>query len=200
MDGFQGELLTDTPICGLRRSADAVHVILSDGREYRHDHVVVATHADEAYRLLTDPSEDEKRLLKPWRYNTNQVVLHTDPGFMPPNRKAWASWNYHREAAASTRSPVTLTYHMNRLQRLDTQAAYFVTLNPIRTIDDKYVVERLTYTHPMFTFESLATQPRLERLNQGNRTSYCGSYFGYGFHEDAVRAATRVAASFGITL
>jgi predicted NAD/FAD-binding protein len=200
MDGFQGELRPQTPIGGLRRSANAVYVILSDGQEYRHDHLVVATHADEAYRLLTDPSEDERRLLKPWHYSTNRVVLHTDPGFMPSNPKAWASWNYTREAGASARSPVTLTYHMNRLQRLDTQAPYFVTLNPGRSIDDKHVVARLTYSHPMFTFESLATQPRLEQLNQGNRTSYCGSYFGYGFHEDAVRSATRVAASFGITL
>ncbi len=200
MKDFRGNLRPKWPVKGIRRSADAATVILPDGQTQHYDHVVVAAHADEAYRLLTDPTEDETRLLGPWRYSINQVVLHTDPGCMPPIRRAWASWNYLREVGAPAKAPVTLTYHMNRLQRLDTQHPYFVTLNSRREIDERHVVARLTYTHPMFTFETLTTQPRLERLNQGHRTSYCGSYFGYGFHEDAVRAAVNVAASFGITL
>ena len=89
---------------------------------------------------------------------------------------------------------------MNRLQGLNTRRPYFVTLNPGREIDDTNVIVRLTYTHPMFSFDSLSTQPQLAQLNGVNRTSYCGSYFGYGFHEDAVRAGTLVAESFGITL
>jgi predicted NAD/FAD-binding protein len=200
MENFQGDLRPDWPVKGIRRSADAATVILSDGQTQRFDHVVVAAHADEAYRLLTDPTEEETRLLEPWRYSTNQVVLHTNPACMPPNRRAWASWNYIREAGAPAGAPVALTYHMNRLQGLDTQRHYFVTLNPGRKIDDQHVVARLTYTHPMFTFETLATQPRLEQLNRRHRTYYCGSYFGYGFHEDAVRASVNVAAAFGITL
>jgi predicted NAD/FAD-binding protein len=200
MKDFQGDLRLDCPIKGIRRSSDAATVILQEGQMHHYNHVVVAAHADEAYRLLTDPSEEETRLLRPWCYSTNHVVLHTDPGWMPSNRRAWASWNYIREADASLRAPVILTYHMNRLQGLDTHYPYFVTLNPRRAIANQHVVARLTYTHPMFTFESLATQPGLERLNQSHRTSYCGSYFGYGFHEDAVRAAVNVAASFGITL
>ena len=200
MKAFRGNLRPKCPVKGIRRSADAATVLLPDGQTQHYDHVVVAAHADEAYRLLTDPTEEEARLLGPWQYSTNQVVLHSDSGWMPSNRRAWASWNYLREANALARAPVILTYHMNRLQRLDTRCPYFVTLNPTRAIDDKHVVAHLTYAHPMFTFESLATQTRLERLNQGHRTSYCGSYFGYGFHEDAVRAAVNVAASFGITL
>jgi len=89
---------------------------------------------------------------------------------------------------------------MNRLQRLDTQAPYFVTLNPNREIEERHVVTRLVYTHPMFDFASLATQPQLAQLNGRNRTSFCGSYFGYGFHEDAVRAANRAVEAFGVGL
>jgi predicted NAD/FAD-binding protein len=197
---FKGDIIADAPVRGIRRNADAVTLSLSDGSQRHLDHVVIATHADEAFQLLQDPTDDEQRLLGPWRYSTNRVILHTDPGFMPSNRRDWASWNYTREAGASGRAPVTLTYHMNRLQRLETRLPYFVTLNPGREIDDAQVIARLTYTHPMFSFDSLATQPELARLNGANRTSYCGSYFGYGFHEDAVRAATLVAESFGITL
>lgn len=197
---FQGDIIPDTPVRDIRRGTDAVTLTMSDGRQHHLDHVVIATHADEAFQLLQDPTEDEQRLLGAWHYSTNQVFLHTDPRFMPSNRRAWASWNYTRETGASGRAPVTLTYHMNRLQRLETRRPYFVTLNPGRAIDDAQVIACLTYTHPMFSFDSLATQPQLARLNGTNRTSYCGSYFGYGFHEDAVRAATLVAESFGITL
>jgi predicted NAD/FAD-binding protein len=197
---FAGHVETDCPVDRIQRSAEAVGVRLADGRQSAHDHVVIATHADEAYRLLDDPSGDERRLLGPWRYSTNRVVLHSDRRFMPSNKRAWASWNYTREAGAPPRAPVTLTYHMNRLQGLRTRNDYFVTLNPGREIDERHVIERLVYTHPMFTFESLATQSRLPRLVNRNRTSYCGSYFGYGFHEDAVHAATQVAEAFGIVL
>jgi predicted NAD/FAD-binding protein len=197
---FQGDIVPDTPVRDIRRGTDVVTLTMSDGRQHHLDQVVIATHADEAFQLLQDPTEDEERLLGAWHYSTNQVILHSDPRFMPSNRRAWASWNYTRETGASGRAPVTLTYHMNRLQRLETRMPYFVTLNPGREIDDAQVVARLTYTHPMFSFDSLATQPQLARLNGANRTSYCGSYFGYGFHEDAVRAGTLVAESFGITL
>ena len=197
---FQGDVVPDSPVRHIRRSANGVTLRMENGHQHHLDHVVIATHADEAFQLLQDPTADEQRLLGAWQYSTNQVILHTDPRFMPSNRRAWASWNYTREAGASPRAPVTLTYHMNRLQGLQTRRPYFVTLNPGREIDDANVIVRLTYTHPMFTFDSLATQPQLSQLNGANRTSFCGSYFGYGFHEDAVRAGTLVAETFGITL
>ena len=197
---FQGDIVLDAAIKGIRRSKDAIDLRMPDGDRRRFDQVIIATHADEAFHLLEDPTKDEARLLGAWRYSHNQVFLHTDPHFMPTNRRAWASWNYTRESGSSGQSPVTLTYHMNRLQRLDTRTQYFVTLNPHREIDDRHVVTRLFYTHPMFTFDSLATQAQLSELNGRQRTSYCGSYCGYGFHEDAVHAANRVAASFGIAL
>ncbi len=194
---FQGTIHTATAVRGIKRNASRVKVRMADGTRQEHDLVIVAAHADEALGLLEDPSPDEKRLLGAWVYSRNQVVLHTDAGWMPPNRRAWASWNYRRQASADGRSPVTLTYHMNRLQHLETRRPYFVTLNPPRPIAAGATVARFEYHHPTYTFASLATQPELPRLNGARQIFFCGSYWGYGFHEDAVRAAVDVAAALG---
>ena len=194
---FKGAIHTHLPMAGLRRDTAGVDVRLPDGTRRRHDIAVVATHADEALALLEDPSPAEQKLLGAWGYSCNRVVLHTDAGWMPPNRRAWASWNYVRHPAADDRSPVTLTYHMNRLQRLHTQKPYFVTLNPPDLIAAGKTVATFDYQHPMYTFASLATQPHLPDLNGRRRTYFCGSYHGYGFHEDAVRSAVAVSAALG---
>ncbi len=197
---FEGRIRTSLPAVGLRRDETGVVLTLSDGRQHTHDLAVVATHADEALALLEDPSPQEQRMLGAWRYSRNRVVLHTDAGWMPPNRRAWASWNYFRRAAGGGGSPVTLTYHMNRLQCLQTQHQYFVTLNPPVPIASAKTAALFDYHHPMYTFASLATQPDLPGLNGRRRTYFCGSYHGYGFHEDAVRSAVAVAAALGCEL
>lgn len=197
---FRGAVAAGAPVAGLLREADGVRVRLANGALRRHDGAVVATHADEALALLEDPSPEERRALAPWRYSANDVVLHTDPSWMPEERRAWASWNYRREAAQAPGAPLTLTYHMNRLQRLETPRPYFVTLNPTRPIPAARVIHRTRLTHPTYTFASLAAQERLPGLNGRRRTWFCGSYFGYGFHEDAVRAGVEVGRSFGIDL
>ena len=194
---FGGRIFTQTPVRGLKRDDAGVDLRLADGATRRHDMAVVALHADEAYHLLEDPTPDEKRLLGPWRYSRNRVILHTNRDWMPPLRRAWASWNYYRASGDNRRAPITLTYHMNRLQNLRTRRSYFVTLNPPRPIAVRDTVAAFTYHHPMYTFASLETQAELPRLNGRRRTFYCGSYHGYGFHEDAVRAAVQAVAPLG---
>ena len=194
---FRGIVHAGIAVRGVRRTASGVMIRMANGTRQKHDLVVVAAHADEALKLLEDPTADEKSLLGAWDYSRNQVVLHRDAGWMPPHRRAWASWNYRRQASADGRAPVTLTYHMNRLQHLNTRSPYFVTLNPPRPIAAGATVARFEYDHPTYTFASLATQPQLPRLNGPRRTYFCGSYWGYGFHEDAVRAAVDVAAALG---
>jgi predicted NAD/FAD-binding protein len=194
---FRGKIHTRMPVAGLQRDDTGVTLRLADGRTHRHDVAIVATHADEAFALLDDPSAEEERLLGPWRYSANRVILHTDPGWMPPNRRAWASWNYYRAAAGHGGAPITLTYHMNRLQDLQTRRPYFVTLNPPAPIAARSTVAAFDYHHPMYTFASLTTQADLPSLNGRRRTYFCGSYHGYGFHEDAVRAAVAAAAALG---
>jgi len=198
LDHFHGEVFTRADIGSIHRNTDSVTLKHADGSTQTVDRVVIATHADEACRLLADPSDDERRLLGAWRYSTNQTYLHTDLAWMPSNPKAWASWNIIRGIRSDNSSPVTLTYHMNRLQRLKTRNQYLVTLNPFRPIAEEKIIAQMTYTHPVFTFDSLGTQPDLPRLNGVRNTFFCGSYFGYGFHEDAARSGFQAASALGV--
>lgn len=185
---------------GIRRQAGRVELITQTGTALAYDHVVIGTHADEALKLLIDPSETEQALLGPWRYQPNDVVLHTSPTHLPPARKLWASWNFMREPGQSAQRPVSVSYHMNRLQNLQTEHDYIVTLNPGVAIPESSLLNRTTLTHPLYSFESMATQPGLRANNGAQNTWFCGSYFGYGFHEDAVRSAVELAQGFGIEL
>lgn len=191
---------TASPPRAIRRTPDGVALAAADGSERAFDHVVIGTHADEALNLLADPSPDERRDLGAWRYNANEVVLHTDTTRLPRQRKLWASWNFVRSPGDARDRPVAVSYHMNRLQNLATRRDYLVTLNPGEPMPDKSVIDRTVLTHPEFSFGSLASQPRLRANNGRRNTWFCGSYFGYGFHEDAVRSAVDVAEAFGIRL
>jgi predicted NAD/FAD-binding protein len=198
--GFRGEAQADQEVRSIRRTDSGVVVTLQSGAENQFDRAVIATHADEAYALLADPSDEETQLLSPWDYTKNYTVLHTDITLLPPNRRAWASWNYLRDQDIETGSPVTLTYDMNRLQNLKSEKVYCVTLNPVKPIPREHIIREFVYTHPTYTFEALKTQSELPNLNGKRNTYFCGSYFGYGFHEDAVRSAVRMAEKFGIRL
>jgi len=195
---FSGDVHTQTALKSIERLPDGVILQTTAGETHRFDRVVIATHADQALKLLADPSAEEERLLSPWRYSFNETYLHTDTRWMPANKRAWASWNFFRAAGAGAEAPVTLTYHMNRLQQLNTHHQYLVTLNPFKPIAADKIVARMTYTHPTFTFDSLRTQRDLPRLNGQRNTVFCGSYFRYGFHEDAARSGVQAAAALGV--
>ncbi len=197
---FTGKVRAGEAVRSLRRDENGVLVSTATGGAERFDGVVVATHADEALALLDDPSEDERRLLGAWRYQANRTVLHSDVAVLPPARRAWASWNFAQERGASERSGVSLSYHMNRLQRLSTREQWLVTLNREAPIPVERVVATMDWAHPTYTFASVATQRELPTLLGRRSTWFCGSYFGYGFHEDAVRSAVEVGRSFGIEL
>jgi predicted NAD/FAD-binding protein len=184
----------------IRRTDAKVVLQMPDGEARRFDHVVIGAHADDALQLLSDPSDSEQERLGPWRYQPNSVVLHTSPTHLPPDRRLWSSWNFMREASHDLSQPVSVSYYMNRLQNLKTRREYVVTLNAVEPIPDSHIINRTTLTHPLYSFESMATQPKLEAMNGERNTWFCGSYFGYGFHEDAVRSAVNVAKGFGIEL
>jgi predicted NAD/FAD-binding protein len=119
---------------------------------------------------------------------------------MPPLKRAWASWNYTREKELSPVPLVSVTYHMNRIQGLKTPNQYFVSLNRQRPIHEGRVIREISYTHPVFSREAVETQPKLPALNGVRNTYFCGSYFGYGFHEDAVKSGVEVAKCFDLDL
>lgn len=196
---LKGRVWTGVPVRGVRRTSKGASLLFGEGPPRHFDHVVIATHADEALALLDDPTPDEKRLLGPWSYTSNDTWLHTDSTFLPMRKAARSSWNYQVDDCAAPPLGVGVSYHMNRLQGLSEPEDYIVTLNPTRSIAQEFRVARINYTHPTFTTESLATQERLPELNR-DALSFCGSYFGYGFHEDglnsAIQVATRLGASF----
>jgi len=196
---FKGTLRLGTPAQKLRRGAKPV-LTLSDGSEESFDAVVLAGHADQSLGLLADASPDERRLLGAWRYQANDTVLHTDSSLLPAKRRAWASWNYRRTREGEQRSTVAVTYHMNRLQGFKATQDYCVTLNLGERIDPARIIKRFNYTHPVFSAEAVATQAELPSLNGKRDTYFAGSYFRYGFHEDAVLSGNEVGRHFGETL
>lgn len=199
--GFKGSVNSDSTIKAIVRKDDGIIIKTGSKEEKKFDYVILATHADEALSLLSDPSEDERRLLRAWKYQVNQAVLHTDESVMPPDRSSWASWNYTQEAETADMSSLSMTYHLNRLQGHNkTEKQYFLTLNRHKLIPQKYILQELEFTHPTYSFESILSQKELPALNGNKRTYFCGSYFGYGFHEDAVRSGVAVARAFGVDL
>jgi predicted NAD/FAD-binding protein len=197
---FPGTIHTSSPVENVRRAPNGAVVRTHDGRDHKFDRVVMCAHANESLRLLADPSEDERRLLSAWSYENNHTVLHTDTSVMPPLRDAWASWNYTRERDGSERAHMSMTYHMNRLQGFRTRRQYCVTLNRRAAISRKHILREFNYTHPVYNFEAIRAQSELPRLNGARNTWFAGSYFGYGFHEDAVKSAVAVGAGFGVSL
>jgi predicted NAD/FAD-binding protein len=176
----------------LCRDPDGVTVTTDDGETRRYDAAVVATHADQALALLEDPSDDERRVLGAFRYTRNDTVLHTDSSFLPETPAARASWNYRwRE----TTKP-TLTYYLNRLQRLEAERDYCVTLN--QHVPEEHVLRRIVYEHPLYTVESMRAQVELPALSGRRRTWYAGAHHGNGFHEDGFASGVRAAAGLGV--
>ena len=194
---FTGEIRLHSAIHRIHREAGGVEVEFADQQRERFDRVVIATHADQALGLLAEPTAKERRLLGSWRYEANTTVLHTDVSVLPPMPRAWSCWNFRREAGEDQQ--VYVTYAMNILQGLSTSKQYLVTLNRPEGYDERQVIARMQYHHPVYTTESMASQDQLPTLNGNLNTWFCGSYFGYGFHEDAVRAGHRAAAHLAST-
>jgi len=181
-------------IAGVERLPSGVVVRHRDGSGESFDHVVIAVHADQVLKLLQDPDQTEQDLLACWHYTNSRTLLHTDSSVMPPLKKVWSSWNFQRIEGSRT----SLTYDMNRLQGLKTVRPLFVTLNPAR--EPAGIIREFSYDHPMFTREALSQRSEQSQLNGRRNTWFAGSYFGNGFHEDAVRSAVAVAKGFEMEL
>ena len=196
---FAGRTRLATPVQAVERRPDGVLVKPLGLPAERFDHVVIATHADQALAMLAAPTEREAALLSAFRYEPNRAVLHRDPGFMPRRARCWASWNYLSygpNVQGDSDGKLALTYWMNRLQNLDPADHIFVTLNPPR--EPAGMVADIEYTHPQYSRATLAAQRRLDEIQGIDRIWYCGAHMGHGFHEDGLKSAVDVAARFGI--
>jgi predicted NAD/FAD-binding protein len=176
---FADRIRLRTPVRRIHRLPEAVSIVTDKGAEH-FDEVVCAVHSDQALGMLDEPSPAERELLGAFPYQPNQAVLHTDASLMPRRRAAWASWNYHltAEPAAGT----TLTYDMNRLQSLQTDRRYFVTLNRTEAIDPAKIIRVIDYAHPVYTVEGMAAQARWGEISGADRVHFCGAYWRWGFH------------------
>ena len=182
---------TAVPVRGLRRDEDGVLVRTAADELERFDRAVVATHADQGLALLEDPSPTELEILGAFEYMPNEAILHTDSSLLPRSTAAHASWNYRVDGDQRS----TVTYYLNRLQRLDSDVDYLVTLN--QDVRDEHVLGRYAYQHPRFTVDAMRAQDRLGELSGARFTEYAGAYFGNGFHEDGLAAGVRAAAALG---
>lgn len=185
------DIRTATAVRQINRSASGVQLLDSTGRTERFDHVVIATHADQALGMLETPTDQERRLLSAFRFSRNRAVLHSDPALMPQRRSAWAAWNHLGRHGASS-----VSYWMNRLQSLPGNDL-FVTLNPVAEPDPKLVLRVDDYEHPLFDAATDRAQKDLWTLQGVNRTWFCGAWFGHGFHEDGLQSGLAVAEQLG---
>ena len=193
---YAGHIRLNENIVSIRRNPDGVENDTATGDTQRYDHVVMATHADQALSLLDNASRDERAVLTKFRYSRNLAVLHCDEGLMPRRRAVWSSWNYIG-ARDGADAGVTVSYWMNRLQNLSTEKPLIVTLNPQRPPHAGTIYHSEVYEHPMLDTAALAAQGRLWSLQGVNRTWFCGAYFGAGFHEDGLQAGLAVAEQLG---
>ncbi len=188
---------TATPVRAVRRHADGADVTTEDGTTTTYDAVVLATHPDQALRLLADATPDEETVLGAFRYSRNETLLHTDTGVLPRSSAARASWNYLMPSCHTPADRVQVSYHMNRLQRLEAAEDYVVTLGAHDRVHPGRVLARMVYEHPVYTPESVAAQAHLPSLS-GRVTAYAGAYHGWGFHEDGCRSGVEAARALGV--
>jgi predicted NAD/FAD-binding protein len=192
----EGSVRCNFSVSLVERHTDHVVVHSHSGESIIADQVVIAAHADQALACLDTPSTEEISLLSNFDYESNLAILHTDVSVMPKRKRAWCSWNYV-ERSGSDSSRVSLSYWMNKLQNIESDTEYMVTLNPDTPPPIETILRSQVYQHPIFTAQTWKAQQSLWNLQGANRTWFCGSYFGSGFHEDAVQAGLAVAEHLG---
>jgi len=195
---FTDKIKLNSDIKAIERTSDTVVIHHSNGESEHYDEVVIATHSDQALKLLSDPSQQEKEVLGGIPYEDNSVILHYDDTLLPKNKKTWSSWNY-KLRETNNRQP-TLTYNMNILQGLRDKKTFCVTLNDDQYITPDKIIGKYTYAHPQFTLAGEKTKKKWNTINGVNRTWFCGAYWGNGFHEDGVVSALRVAEGYKLKL
>lgn len=191
----------NAPVQSVTRQPNGVEVVCRNGQPDQFDAVVFACHSDQALRILGNNATPlEREILGEFAYQPNEAVLHTDERMLPKRKRCWASWNYFLRADASANTaPAAVTYHMNRLQSIDSDIQFCVTLNDTARIDPSRILYSVEYHHPVFTAGSMRAQVRHAEISGVNNTSFCGAYWGNGFHEDGVNSAIAVGKQLGVS-
>jgi uncharacterized protein len=192
---FREKIVLNTPIVKVERNDNSATVITHNGHRSVFDKVIFASHADETLAMIQSPSDIERKLLSPFKYQDNTATLHTDVSLMPKAKLAWSSWNYRiDENKDETLSPSTI-YWMNSLQQVSKKKNYFVNINGESRVNPELILKTIKYSHPIFSVEAQKAQSELQSLNEHGPLYFCGSYFKYGFHEDAFTSGLNVSSS-----
>jgi uncharacterized protein len=199
---FAHNIHLDSPVTAVFRGQEQVSLEFREKNQPQQmsfDHVVFACHADQAMKILKDPSLLEKEVMNGFSYRPNDVLLHTDTSVLPRKKLAHAAWNYYLPKIQGDR--VAVTYHMNILQGISAPETFLVSLNMDHLIDPKKVIKNIPYSHPVYNLAAVNSQKRWKEVSHLNsRTHFCGAYWGNGFHEDGVKSALKVTESFGLGL
>ena len=200
VSSFKENIRLSSPVYSINRTNEKIEIKLSSDNAQieTFDAVVIATHSDQALKLLSDKTSLEEEILSALPYQKNEALLHTDHSVLPKNKLAWASWNYNLDQEPE--APIALTYNMNILQSFNATETFCVTLNSNGLINPTKVIKKLKYDHPLFTVKGIAAQKRKHEISGVNNTYFCGAYWRNGFHEDGVVSALDVAKQFGISL
>ena len=200
VSSFKENIRLSSPVYSINRTDEKIEIKLSSDNAQieTFDAVVIATHSDQALKLLSDKTSLEEEILSALPYQKNEALLHTDHSVLPKNKLAWASWNYNLDQESE--APIALTYNMNILQSFNATETFCVTLNSNGLINPTKVIKKLKYDHPLFTVKGIAAQKRKHEISGVNNTYFCGAYWRNGFHEDGVVSALDVAKQFGISL
>ena len=189
---ISGETFKNSKVTKVIRTKDMVKILIND-KHLSYDHIVLAGHADQSLNILEEPTVDEKKILTKFTYVPNEAFLHTDSNLMPLRKNAWSSWN-----SITKMNKTCVTYWLNKLQNLNSDINYFLTLNPVEEIDKDKIVKKVNFTHPYFNNENVRLQRDLQLIQGKKRTWFCGSYFGYGFHEDGLKSSIKLLENFKI--
>jgi predicted NAD/FAD-binding protein len=192
VQNLKNKIYLNTPVDTIKRKNNQI-IIHSGNHEFIFDAVIIATHSDQALQLLFEPTESEVRLLSSIKYTENNVILHTDERVMPKRKRAWASWNY----LDNERTSPTLTYYMNRLQSIQSNINFFVSVNLEKVIDSHKIIQHFKYAHPCLDVGAIKAQEQIGLINGIHNTYFVGSYWGYGFHEEGVNSAINTCKLIG---
>ena len=185
---ISGEHFKNYHINKVVRSDFGAKIFYGEENEFfDYDKVVIATHADEALKIIDNPTSDEELILKNFKYRGNTAVIHFDESIMPKNKKAWCSWN--SSMSADNIEKTSVTYWLNQLQNLKIDKNIFLTINPFREIPANKTYKKVRFTHPYFDADALSNQSNFQKIQNKKNILFCGSYFGYGFHEDGIKSS-----------
>jgi predicted NAD/FAD-binding protein len=188
---FKEKIQVNNGAVSVFHDEDGVIVKTKDGKAKLFDKVIIACHGDEALQLMKNPTKEEERLLSNFKYQPNRAIIHTDEAVMPKNKKVWSSWNYRIAKKDGVEIPSTI-YWMNSLQGCSDKKNYFVSINSNGNIAPEKIIREMDYTHPLFDVPAINAQKELSTLNATGPVYFCGSYFRYGFHEDAFMSAVQL--------